>query len=341
MALASITSKIIFTILLVLILGGGSLLIAGWVRRLLQVRADKKHSLKLVNNGNCPSHYYLSARSTQPDLAFTYLFKNIPLAPVLEEIEVEEEMAVPETQVNGPAPSGPSAAPQHKAKPAPVKPAGAIKAGRSVAAKSGLAASLLGTLGGILPGKLGAGLKEKADLARNAQIKTAKVTQAPQTATNKMDAVKGAGGKLGVRSSVKENASQGSEKSSIAAVSSPNRHIVMPVQDPGVEKVYIPATRDTGWVQTGEMNPGDSLLLTLRIGTTAKRYPSGSFIYDVRSQQIPEDGSFAVPAPVSKTGTVYFKPVSIWRYWIPKVGSSLVLLLALLGIFYGLTYLWG
>lgn len=341
MVLASIATKILYTILLVLILGGGSLLIAGWVKRLLRFRGDKSHSLNLVNNGNCPSHYHLSARSTRSDLTFTYLFNNIPLAPVLEEFEEDEVLVALEPQDNDPALARRSDNPQLKPTPRPVKPAGPVKAGKSVAAKSGMAASFMGTLGGILPGRLGAGLKEKAGTARDVQLKSARATQAPQLTVNKIDAVKGASAKLGVTTSTNGKTSQSGRAGGLAAASSPDKQIVLPVQDGKVEKMNTSALRDTGLVQTGELNPGEALSFTLHIGTTAKRYPSGSFIYVIQSQQIPVNGSFGVPAPVSKSGTVYFKPVSIWRYWVPKISSSLVLLLALFGIIYGLTYLWG
>ncbi len=50
----------------------------------------------------------------------------------------------------------------------------AVKTGQAVAAKTGAAASLIGTLGSILPGKMGDGLKSQADAARDMQAKTAK-----------------------------------------------------------------------------------------------------------------------------------------------------------------------
>ena len=315
-------------------------MLANWLRSVLRVRADKKHSLKLVNNGNFPSLYHLSFNSTQSELKFACSYNDIPLVPVFEEVA---EQAVTEVvrEVN-PEPVQQTAKTKKKARAGAVNPDGALKAGKSVAAKSGVAASLLGTMGSLLPGKLGAGLKEKADLARGVQMKTAKVTQAPQAATNKMDALKSTGGRLGVKTSEKENKSQGKETTTIAAASStPDNQVIISVKGTRDDNDHPLKLRDTGLVQTRELVSGEALMLTLKIGTSQKRYPAGSFNYIVRSQQVPAEGRFNKPAPVSRTGTVYFKPISSFRYWIPVIGSSLVLLLALFGIYYGLTYLWG
>lgn len=336
MASASTALKIFWTIVLILVVGGVGLLVANWVKRVVRVRADKKHSFKLVNKGNIPSLYHLSVRSTQPELTFACFYNNIPLVPVFEEVaeELVTEVVQETTQQAAKA--------KKKDKSGAVKPDDALKAGKSVAAKSGVAASLLGTLGSLLPGKLGAGLKEKADLARNVQMKTAKVTQAPQAVTNKMDAVKSTSGRLGVKSSEKDNKSQGNETGTIAAAASlPSNQVVISVKDAQVDGSHAMKQRDTGLVQTRELGSGEAIMLTLKIGSTKKRYPVGSFNYFIRSQQVPVDGRFDNPAPFSKTGTVYFKPISNFRYLIPIIGSSLVLLLSLFGIYYWLTYLWG
>jgi len=340
MASASTALKIFLTIVLILVVGGGGLLLANWFKNLLRVRADKKHSLKLVNNGNFPSLYHLSIRSTQPELTFACSYDDIPLVPVFE--EVAEKLVTEVVQEGNTEPVQQAAKTKKEVKAGAVNPDGALKAGKSVAAKSGVAASLLGTLGSLLPGKLGAGLKEKADMARNVQIKAAKVTQAPQAATNKMDALKSTSGRLGVKSSEKDNKSQGNQTGTIAtASSSPGNQVVISVKGAQVDGDHVLRLRDTGLVQTRELGSGEALMLTLNIGTSSKRYPVGSFNYIVRSLQVPVDGRFDNPAPVSKKGTVYFKPISIFRYLIPIVASGLVFLLALIGIYYGLTYLWG
>lgn len=339
MTSASTAIKIIWTFVLVLVAGGFGFLLANWLRNALRVKADKKHLIKFVNDGNFPSLYHLSFQSSQPELTFACTYDNIPLVPVLEEIQ--EHLPTEAARVVDPDPDQKNSGVSKKANAGKGKPDAALKAGKSVAAKSGVFASLLGTLGGILPGALGAGLKEKADMARSVQINTMRVTQAPQTTTNKMDALKSSGSKLGVGSLEKENQVRGGGKGSIAAASSPPSNQVV-ISAKAIQGEDHPLKlRNTGLVQTRALSSGETLLLTLKIGTSAKRYPAGSFNYIVQSQQVPVEGRFDRPAPVSKTGTVYFVPISSFRYLLPVIGSILVLLVALVGIYYGLIYVWG
>jgi hypothetical protein len=338
MTSAGTALKIIWTFVLVLVAGGVGVLLANWLKNALRVKADKQHLLKLVNDGNFPSLYHLSFKSSQAELTFTCTYDNIPLVPVFEETT---EPFSPETvRVDDTGPDQKTSGNGKKVKAGKGNPDAALKAGKSVAAKSGVVASLLGTLGGILPGALGAGLKEKADMARSVQINTTRVTQAPQTTTNKMDALKSSGSKLGV-GSLDQNKSRGGGSGSIAAASSPPSNQVVITAKAARGDDYPTKLSNTGQVQTRALSSGEELLLTLKIGTSAKRYPAGSFNYIVQSQQIPVEGRFDRPAPVSKTGTVYFKPISNFRYLLPAIGSILVLLLALLGIYYGLIYVWG
>lgn len=339
MAPASLALKIVWTIALILVIGGVGLFLANLVNRILRVRADKKHSFKLVNNGNISSRYHLSFESVQSGLAFKCLDNKIPLVPVMQQVEeVPEPEAAPLVNLQS---LQPVTAEHQQVKTVSAKPGEALKAGKSVGSKIGVAASLLGTIGGQLPGKLGQGLKEKAGMARGVQFKTAEVIRAPQDVTDQMDELKTSSGRLGVNSNQKEEKSPRAENSTLAAASPTTAQLVMPVYGNHATGISPVTLKDTGWVQTRELGSGEALVLTLLIGKTTRRYPVGSFNYDIKSQQVPMDGRFAIPAPLTKTGTVYIKPISTWRYFLPMIGSSLVLLLAFLGIFYGLTYLWG
>jgi hypothetical protein len=348
MIFSDTTLRIIWTISLAFVIGIIGMVLANWFIRMLRVRADKKHTLKLVNKGNTPCNFYLSASSAKPELAFTFLLNDIPLIPVAEEIMEEikeeagdsEEMLEEESQVSE-LESEPVSQPDFDKTKVKKGTDGALKAGKSVASKSGVAAGLLGTLGSILPGSLGASLKEKSNMARNVQMKSAKVTQAPQLASNKMNALKSSGGKLGVNTSKQEDHSPAKNTASYAAAVPTHGQVVIPVQSQKKINNNKQSTEKIDLVQTGTLNPGESLMLTLRIGKTKKRYPVGSFIYEVKSQQVPLDSKFGSPAPISKTGTVYYKPVAAWRYWMPFLGGFLVYLLTLIGILYGINFLWG
>jgi hypothetical protein len=342
MAWANIIAEIILTALLVLVLGGGSILLAVWLGRALKVKADREHTLKLKNRGNCRSQYQLSIKDTRPELTFTVLSNNVPLATVVEDVEKEEFEVTPEYVAESATAQPVVSKKTEKLKDA-VKPGDALKTGQSVAAKSGILASLLGTLGSILPGKLGASLKAQAGTARNVQANTAKAVQAPQAVQRKADALGQASGKLGVKTPEKAGQSQSGnnipqsnfEQGSPSALTQQQQHV-------GVVRQSIKQLQERYmYVQTAALDPGKSMQLTLRIGTNQKRYPSGSLNYTIQSQQVPLDTSLGSADPVEQNGVVHFEPIGEWRYWLPATSSSLVILGALFGIFYGLSLIWG
>lgn len=341
MAWANIIIGILLTALLVLVLGVGSILLAVWLGRKLKVEADREHTLKLTNKGNCRSQYQLSIKDTQPELAFTFLNNNIPLATVVEEYNEEEFEETPEYVVEAATAQLVASKSPDKTKGA-VKPGDALKTGQSVAAKSGVFASLLGTLGSILPGKLGAGLKAQAGTARNVQANTAKAVQAPQAAQRKADALGQAGGKLGVKTPEKAGQPQSGKNNPQPNLAQSPSSALPPQQHPTAARPSMsqPYERSV-YVQTATLGPGESLQLTLRIGTNQKRYPTGSFNYAIQSQQVPLDAGLGIADPVVQNGVVHFEFISTWRYWLPTISSSLVILGALLGIFYGLSLIWG
>ncbi|WP_152966318.1 hypothetical protein [Ornatilinea apprima] len=325
---ADILTDIFLTVALLLVVGGCGVLVSVLLRRVLQVKADREHALKLTNQGNCRSHYRLSIVQPHPELAFTFLSNHIPLAPIVEPVALPnaEEVERSSAQID------PTPAPQAAGKPAlpqppAIKPDGALKAGQNVAAKSGVAAGLLGTLGSLLPGKAGAGLKAQAGAARQVQAGASKAVQAPQAMQRKASALGQAGGRLGVQVPAPAGTSAAQASPAYAVKTS------APTAPAAGNKPLV--------VQTPALEPGESLLLTLRIGKTQKRYPSGSFHYTLESLPVPEDASLVSPDAVSRQGMVYFRPVGAWRYWLPGIASGLMLLGALLGILYGLVFIWG
>ena len=314
-----------------IIFGVGILLVVVLVKW-LRVKADREHIVKLVNTGNCQSRYYLWAESTEPELAFRFLFNQIPLAPVEELVEeiVEEDSEVVQIK----------AGKQKKGKSAAVKSGDAVKTGQAVAAKTGAAASLIGTLGSILPGKMGDGMKSQADAARNIQAETAKATQAPKAAQRKMESLQQSSGKLGVKADVKLN--QG------GTVKAPGQDIYKsdgPADIPSVvrnlKKVVRQSKNGAIMVQAMETGPGETINISLKIGKTKRRYPTGSFSYKVWSQQVPMDDRFGSAEPVAKNGLVSFKPIGTWRYLLPGACSVVVMLLALFGVISVIPLIWG
>ena len=339
--------KTVLTIGLLLFGGLGGVLIITWFSRKLRVVADKEHSLKLVNQGNCCSQYYLSIKKAPSNLNFTFLINNIPLAPVFEESEEEvlenEEEYIETTTSNTPTHTEAKKS-KDKSKAAAAKPEGALKAGKAAGAKTGVLANLLGTLGSILPGSLGKSLQKQAGVARDVQSKTAKATQAPQSAQRKMDSLKQSGGKLGVKASKSEQNSRPTSRRGTGAEKKFDKNERDVVSNPPANNSVVikrkVAVEKTGFVQTKDMEPGESLFLTLRIGTQEKRYPAGSFGYTLESQTMPLNRKLGETSPTIKNGLVHFEPIAFWRYWLPTLSRIFVILLILLGFFYGLTFIW-
>ena len=333
--------KILLTIGLLLFGGLGGALITTWFSRKLRVNADKEHSLKLENKGNCRSQYYLSIKKAPTDLKFTFLIDNIPLAPVFKEAKrdlLKNEKKQIETTTSNPPTYIEAKKSTSNSKVTAVKPDSALKAGKDIGAKSGVLANLLGTLGSILPGSLGENLKKQAGSARNVQAKTAKATQAPQSAQRKMDSLKQSGRKLGVKESESEKnlrpmpkPRQKFEANNQNVFSTPAKNVAIKEKAP-VEKM--------GFVQTQDIGAGESLLLTLRIGTKKNRYPVGSFSYTLKSQPMPLNQKLGKASLLEKKGLVHFEPIALWRYWLPTFSGLLMTLLILIGISYGLRFIW-
>jgi len=303
--------------------------------RVLKVRGDHNHTIELTNQGNLPSVYHLSVTCPEPQLKFELLHNNVPLIDTPEPKMKIEPTAVPQTK---PEKKKKKDRPKKKSKagppPAPSKVSQASRSGQQVAAKAGVAASFLGTLGGLLPGKLGSKLKAQGSVVREAQTKTMKTVQAPTQIQRKADALKRDSNRLGVKTPAGAEPGNAPRQVETQASAASQAHTIETVQ---VEQPKVIHHRR---VQTREVYPGATLLLTLRIGSKKRRYPSGSFTYTVQSKQVPIDPIKIEPPLVTKHGLVYFKPIAGWRYWMPLFGSLAIVVLTLLAIYYYLAVMW-
>lgn len=214
----------------------------------------------------------------------------------------------------------------------------AKKSGKAVASVSGQAASVLGIIGSFLPGELGKTLKAQGQAARGVQTKTNEAMQAPDANMRKIDALKKEGGKLSGKaapqapqmrlagSSVKLTSAARAVEPTTSTVSTVSTAPVdarasTPPQQAPVQAVDSPvAPRYDYYAQTGEVAPGETLTLTLRILWKQLRTPEGSQVYILHSQQVPVEKVSRTPIPpVSKQGSVYFAPLEPWRYWLPSL----------------------
>jgi hypothetical protein len=325
MPITEIVLKIIFSSMTFLLLAAFSFILILLSNRLLRVRADRKHSIQIANHGNCRSIYSLAISSDQPDLRFSLFIKDVPLVEIQTAAPDAQEQATP-AQANTPADS-PAPAPVKTANAKPAAPSvnsdAAVKSGQKAAAKAGTIASLLGAIGQLLPGSLGAGLRAQSARARDVQTKTSRAVQAPQTMQNQVGAVSKESGKLvgakPAKSSLPAQATHARPLTQTTAIAT----------SPGASASSQPAQARpaSGYlVQTPELAPAQAFDLTLKIGAAKKRYPAGSFAYIIESQQFALDFPEANSAPIRRQGVVHFEKIGIWRYWIAPFTNLLILL---------------
>jgi hypothetical protein len=308
MAWTEVLLKALVTGLIILVLGAVFTLLLVRVRLWLTVQADKEHAVLLTNRGNCRSQYYLMASSPEPGLAFTFLLNKIPLVEISGLTQDLAELPT-ETVNNKKAASTPA-----------VNTLTASKSLQKAGGKAGSVAAMLGSIASFLPGKLGNGLRDQAAQMRSVQVKSARAAQAPARVNRQLAA-------LHKTSGMQSQTPQAAVKQSEGATA-------------GTIQMVSKSGTDFRCAQTAELLPGESVALTLRIGTTHTRYPAGSFNYIIVSQQATLDFPESDIPPLSKGGTVYFEQIDWWRYWLLPVMNSVLILMALVLAIYSLSLLW-
>jgi hypothetical protein len=344
----SFAEKFLIWILLVVMLAIYLLLLVR-LNRILKVRADRHHTMELRNEGNLPSVYQLAISSPERQLDFTLFHEGMSLIDVPESPQTESLSPVepkPAFQPQSPAVAPhPVEAPKKPAAAPPQQKSGkssldkASKQGQGAVSKLGVVAGFLGTLGSLLPGKLGRQLTSKGAAARDTQASALKTIQAPKQIQRKTDALQSQSGRLGAKRPQNAQTPEstpnavavpapGAEQSNLAAAQT------APTHPARISAEKPPPVREVYRVQTREVAPGARLPLVLQIGSKGKRYPRGSFAYTIQSKQMPLTPTKIEPPLLSKHGTVYFKPIAAWRYGLPFLVTSAILLLTLLSTFY-------
>ncbi len=344
------------------VIGLCGLIIAG-LQRLFRVTVQRVHTLYLKNLGNVASVYHLTAESLEPNLKFQFLQNDIPLTEVEVNIEpqvvatvVQRPMVVPENN----KPAATSAAPvktlaaANNAQPKmTVQGAGGApgvgKAAEKVVAKSGALASLLGTVGGLLPGSLGKSLKEQGAMVREAQSKTKDIAQKPQEMQRKLDQMQKDSGRLGVKTPNADLPQAGQ-----AAMPEPTQtfstgQVQTAAVQPGAggqpqvvasAPVRSAAVQVKKFYRTGEVGPEETIQLTLQITPKSRIIPEGSFLYTIKSQQVPLEKFEKEIAPISKQGVVYLNQIARWHYWLPNLISVFLVFAGLATIGYSIYRIW-
>jgi hypothetical protein len=334
--------KILFSLLALFTLSTLFFFLIFFSNRLLRVRADRKHTIRLENRGNCRSMYTLTVSSNEPALRFSLFLKDVPLVEVHEispDAEQSSGFMADTHSANSPAPAPvKGTAPGSGA--ASLNTGTAIKSGQAVAAKAGTVASLLGAIGHLLPGSLGAGLRAQSARAREMQTGTSRAIQAPQAIEGRMGAVQKESGKLAGAKPQAPNTA----KSSPARAAQSSQKVVQPpsaAASSGAFTAAHPATEAAYRAQTPELAPGQAFDLTLQIGTSTKRYPVGSYDYTVLSQQVALDFPDVISDPVRRHAVAHFGTVNPWRYWLPSFVSILLVLTSAVSLIYAYMLIWG
>jgi len=337
-----LTVKIILSIVVVLVLAIICGLILPRLRRRFYHTLHQDHTIHLRNQGNVTSVFHLIAESVEPLLTFQLFQNGIPLAEVFVSVEPATiQLAQPQTSLEGKPNPEPSTT-ISKSMPARIGAnpmasiGGAGKAGEKVIAKTGAAASLLGILGGLLPGDLGKTIKDQGNAVRGMQTKTKDIMDKPQAMQRKLDQVQKDTGKLGVKSPTLQMPAA-SEKLSTEGEqpeSSKSQREHSSGRAPAIDTELIK------YFSTGEVEPGETVELTLRIGSKRRTRPAGSFLYHLKSQQVPVEKFEKKILPVTKQGVVNFEHFNPWRFFIADGLSALVILAGLLAALFGISLVW-
>ncbi len=301
---------------LLISLTGFLLVLLFW--RILRVKADRVHAILLENKGNCRSIYYLEVKSPEPALRFTLLCNKLPLAAVYLPAESDDPAEAQSTE------NLPRQTEQPGNKPASATSSGVAavaKAGQSVSSVAGKSASVLEQIANFLPGSMGSKLKQQASSSRAVQATSLRTSRAPQTLSRQVSGFQGKSGGKQSKSSGKQSDDGGKNVSSS-------------------RQLKVGASEESYFVQTPVIEPGQSLNLSLRVGTRRRHYPRGSFPYTIEALPMTTDFPEAVAIPSVKHGTVHFNPIGTWRYFLPAFSTVTLILMTLTALVFLYRFIW-
>ena len=338
--IAFATSLVIFILLAILI------------SRILKVKRDREHTIRLTNRGNFESYFFLSVAAPESSLRFGLSLNGVPLVPI--QVAAEPQQASSQTasvqprsnQAQTPAPAAQASSGQQK--PA-INAGGAVKAGKAAAGKVGAMGTFLGTLGSLIPGPMGASLRARSAALTQTQGNALAAIQAPVNAGHDLDSLKSQSGQL---ANVKPAAAgQAPAKGALPAQSGTTQTSAVttsgPIADSPIPPSFQPrqnakkiAAPGGYVVQTQPLEPGADTLLVLKIGSQKSRYPEGTFGYTLKSLQQPVENLTGEPLPVVKQGVISFPHIAAWHYWLAPALNTIILAIMLLLCVYIFKIIW-
>jgi hypothetical protein len=327
--------KVLFTAISFIVLSGLCIFLVVRIQRALVVNNKREHVIKLTNQGNFTSIFVLTVASVEKMLSFHLTSNGVPLipAPVLE---------FPAQAIPGQAGQAAARTAQKTGGQPGPNMGGALKGGQAVAAKAGLVATMLGTLGALLPGSLGSGLRAQSQALREAQTSTMAATQAPVNAQRRVEALQHESSKLGGGQAKPASTNTGGKTITLSQpASQPAAAAASPLQSSPSAPVAAPkATPGLIRVQTPPLAPGAGLSLVLRIGSPRQHYPQGSFTYTLSSEQQPVEPLDGAAQPVTRKGLVHFPHIALWRYWLAPLFNFLAIASLLFSLIVIFRFIW-
>jgi hypothetical protein len=330
----SLFLKIALTGVAVVFLSGTAMLMVLGVLRLLRFNNQREHAIRLANIGNVNSVYQLAVESPETLLKFQLFLNGVPL------IELPPAPAAPVSAAyTAPSSNGHN----RQAEPLPTS-AGSdlIGQAKAVSATAGTAASLLGTLGSILPGSAGKALKAQSSAARGLQTKSSGAAHAPEEAQRKMDALQRDSLRLAGQPPPQATGAMPSEppRQVSVAVEEPVVDVPVPQANPGLQRAAS-LPRCAACFQTGAIGPGESIALTLRISPTKWLFKEGSYLYTLTCQQVALQKLNKEASPLTRQGIAHLKPMEAWRFWLRLALSALITVSCLAALFFFVSNIWG
>ena len=284
------------------------------INKSLRIIHSKEHHLTIQNRSNLPNQYSFEISSDLETLLCDYRAngKTLPALTITQVEETTEGTA----QIGHPAGGG--------------KDDNAAKKNlKGGVAKVGAFATILSTLGGLLPGSAGKALKAQGDQARAAQANARQAIDAPEEMKNRVSSLSEQSGRLTGQASPAIPAKAGStaKLNSGAAFTTAAAEAVTTIE---VKNSAL----------TEVLMPGQELDLTLLLSATHKQAIPQDLAYIVCINAIPQVPITEPPLQRELVGMLRFPSVSFLRVALAPAANLLLGLFCLICFSYLVLRIW-
>lgn len=325
-------SLLILLVLSLLALALAAVLAARLVQAVLRIRwrsQTARRFIRICNESNVTGKFLLRVDGPQEALKFQCLLdgNTLPNAPVVPKASPSQPgqaaPPAPASSVAGPSVAAPAAASPSLGADGAKKELKKSAEKAKEESKKGLGflrlfAGIFATLGGLLPGSVGASLKEKSTQLQSAAQDAGAKMQLPEQKLKAVEHLKGQAGQLNPGAKKGEKGVPGPAGVSQAA---PERSAapetgVKPAHPAVGGAAQTQEEQASGFLQTPPLSPGESLCIELQIDPI-RRYRSGEYSFAVLVHQLAlaEMPPQHPPAASTSRGRVKMRGLSP-IYWI-------------------------